>query len=58
MQELQMVALDLQKLVVIMRAQFYPTQLAIEKGYNQVIWTDDTSHEYIEEAGAMNIFVE
>lgn len=37
--------------------QFYPTQLAIEKGYNQVIWTDDTSHEYIEEAGAMNIFV-
>jgi branched-chain amino acid aminotransferase len=38
-------------------AQFYPTQLAIEKGYNQVIWTDDTSHEYIEEAGAMNIFV-
>ena len=38
-------------------AQFYPTQLAIEKGYNQIIWTDDTSHEYIEEAGAMNIFV-
>jgi branched-chain amino acid aminotransferase len=37
--------------------QFYPTQLAIKKGYNQVIWTDDTSHEYIEEAGAMNIFV-
>lgn len=37
--------------------QFYPTQLAIEKGYNQVIWTDDTSHEYIEEAGAMNIFL-
>ena len=38
-------------------AQFYPTQLAIEKGYNQVIWTDDTTHEYIEEAGAMNIFI-
>ena len=37
--------------------QFYPTQLAIEKGYNQVIWTDDTTHEYIEEAGAMNIFI-
>jgi branched-chain amino acid aminotransferase len=37
--------------------QFYPTQLAVEKGYNQVIWTDDTEHEYIEEAGAMNIFV-
>jgi len=37
--------------------QFYPTQLAIDKGYNQVIWTDDTNHEYIEEAGAMNIFM-
>jgi len=38
-------------------AQFYPTQLAIERGYNQVIWTDDNTHEYIEEAGAMNIFI-
>lgn len=37
--------------------QFYPTQLAIAKGYNQVIWTDDNTHEYIEEAGAMNIFI-
>ncbi len=37
--------------------QFYPTQLAIKKGYSQVIWTDDTSHEYIEEAGAMNVFI-
>ncbi|MFI1743531.1 branched-chain amino acid aminotransferase [Thalassobellus sediminis] len=37
--------------------QFYPTQLAVAKGYQQVIWTDDNNHEYIEEAGAMNIFV-
>jgi len=37
--------------------QFYPTQLAVDKGYQQVIWTDDTSHKYIEEAGAMNIFI-
>jgi len=37
--------------------QFYPTQLAKDKGFQQVIWTDDTTHEYIEEAGAMNIFV-
>ncbi len=37
--------------------QFYPTQLAKEKGYQQVIWTDDNKHEYIEEAGAMNIFI-
>ncbi len=37
--------------------QFYPTNLAIQKGYQQVIWTDDTTHENIEEAGAMNIFI-
>ncbi|WP_209404443.1 branched-chain amino acid aminotransferase [Pseudozobellia sp. WGM2] len=37
--------------------QFYPTQLAAKKGYSQVIWTDDNNHEYIEEAGAMNIFI-
>jgi len=37
--------------------QFYPTQLAVDKGYQQVIWTDDHTHEYIEEAGAMNIFI-
>lgn len=38
-------------------AQFYPTKLAVDKGYQQVVWTDDNNHEYIEEAGAMNIFV-
>lgn len=38
-------------------AQFYPTKLANDKGYDQVIWTDDNTHEYIEEAGAMNIFI-
>ncbi len=37
--------------------QFYPTQLAKAKGYQQVIWTDDTTHEFIEEAGAMNVFI-
>nr|WP_299343613.1 branched-chain amino acid aminotransferase [Allomuricauda sp.] len=37
--------------------QFYPTQLAADKGYQQVIWTDDNKHEFIEEAGAMNVFV-
>lgn len=37
--------------------QFYPTQLAKSKGYDQVIWTDDNTHEYIEEAGSMNIFI-
>ena len=37
--------------------QFYPTQLAVADGFQQVIWTDDNAHEFIEEAGAMNIFV-
>ena len=37
--------------------QFYPTRLAQEEGYQQVIWTDANTHEYIEEAGTMNIFV-
>ncbi len=37
-------------------AQFYPTSLAIEKGYQQIIWTDANTHEYLEEAGTMNIF--
>ncbi|BFP42274.1 branched-chain amino acid aminotransferase [Flavobacteriaceae bacterium GF1] len=38
-------------------AQFYPTKLAADQGYQQVVWTDDHNHEYIEEAGAMNIFI-
>ena len=37
-------------------AQFYPTNLAKEAGFDQVIWTDSHSHEYLEEAGTMNIF--
>jgi len=37
-------------------AQFYPTSLAQQKGYQQIIWTDANTHEYLEEAGTMNIF--
>jgi len=37
-------------------AQFYPTNLAKEKGYQQVIWTDSNEHKYLEEAGTMNVF--
>lgn len=37
-------------------AQFYPTSLAQAKGFQQIIWTDANSHEYLEEAGTMNIF--
>lgn len=36
-------------------AQFYPTKLAQEAGYNQIIWTDST-HEHLEESGTMNVF--
>ena len=37
-------------------AQFYPTKLANEKGYQQIIWTDDATHTKLEEAGTMNVF--
>lgn len=37
-------------------AQFYPTNLAKEEGFQQIIWTDANTHEYLEEAGTMNIF--
>jgi branched-chain amino acid aminotransferase len=37
-------------------AQFYPTNLAKEKGFQQVIWTDSNEHKYLEEAGTMNVF--
>lgn len=37
-------------------AQFYPTSLAQDKGFQQIVWTDANTHEYLEEAGTMNIF--
>ena len=37
-------------------AQFYPTLIAKKEGFQQVIWTDSSNHEYIEEAGTMNLF--
>ena len=37
-------------------AQFYPTYLAKKEGYQQIIWTDSNNHNYIEEAGTMNLF--
>lgn len=36
--------------------QFYPTKLANEQGFQQVIWTDDATHTKLEEAGTMNVF--
>ena len=38
-------------------ASFYPTKLAAEEGYEQIIWTDDATHKYFEESGTMNVFV-
>ncbi|WP_435133390.1 branched-chain amino acid aminotransferase [Formosa sp. A9] len=37
-------------------AQFYPTSLANEEGFQQIIWTDADTHEFLEEAGTMNVF--
>ncbi len=38
-------------------ASFYPTKLANERGFEQIIWTDDATHEVFEESGTMNVFV-
>ena len=34
---------------------FYPTMLAQQKGFDQVLWTDARDHQYIDESGAMNV---
>lgn len=33
----------------------YPTLLAHQDGYDQLIWTDASEHQYIEESGTMNV---
>jgi branched-chain amino acid aminotransferase len=33
----------------------YPTKLAQQEGYDQLIWTDAKDHAYIEESGTMNV---
>lgn len=33
----------------------YPTKLAQQKGYQQVVWTDAKTHSYVEESGTMNL---
>ncbi|WP_022829245.1 branched-chain amino acid aminotransferase [Sphingobacterium paucimobilis] len=33
----------------------YPTQLANDEGYDQIMWTDAAEHKYIEEAGTANL---
>lgn len=36
-------------------AAFYPTRLAREQGYEQVLWTDAIENKFLEESGMMNI---
>jgi branched-chain amino acid aminotransferase len=33
----------------------YPSKLALDEGYHQLIWTDGKEHQYIEESGTMNV---
>jgi branched-chain amino acid aminotransferase len=33
----------------------YPSKLALDQGYHQLIWTDGKEHQYIEESGTMNV---
>lgn len=33
----------------------YPTKLAQQRGYDQIIWTDSRNHRYLEESGTMNL---
>jgi branched-chain amino acid aminotransferase len=34
---------------------FYPTQVARQEGFDQVLWTDHKEHKYIDEVGMMNV---
>lgn len=37
-------------------ASFYPTYIAKNEGYDQILWTDSSTHNLIEESGTMNVF--
>uniref|UniRef100_UPI0032B2426A branched-chain amino acid aminotransferase n=1 Tax=Candidatus Karelsulcia muelleri TaxID=336810 RepID=UPI0032B2426A len=37
-------------------SSFYPTRIAQEEGYDQILWTDSSTHSFIEESGTMNVF--
>ncbi len=36
-------------------ASLLPAKLAVEKGYQQILWTDSKEHKYFEESGTMNV---
>ncbi|MDQ0105923.1 branched-chain amino acid aminotransferase [Chitinophaga terrae (ex Kim and Jung 2007)] len=35
----------------------YPTMVAKNKGYDQILWVDGFEHKYLQECGTMNVFV-
>jgi branched-chain amino acid aminotransferase len=37
-------------------ASLLPAELAKQKGYDQVLWTDAHEHKYVQEVGTMNVF--
>jgi len=36
-------------------SSLFATQKAMQAGYDQIIWTDAATHQYVEEAGTMNL---
>lgn len=36
-------------------AALWPTQLAKDQGFDQILWTDGHDHQYFEESGTMNV---
>lgn len=36
-------------------ASLFPAKQALEKGYQQILWTDSKEHKYFEESGTMNV---
>jgi branched-chain amino acid aminotransferase len=36
-------------------AAMWPTKLAQQEGYHQLLWTDSSAHQFIEESGTMNV---
>ncbi|WP_185851140.1 branched-chain amino acid aminotransferase [Blattabacterium cuenoti] len=37
-------------------SSFYPTRIAQKEGFDQILWTDSSTHTIIEELGTMNVF--
>jgi len=44
------------KLQVTTQVSFSLPKKAANEGYQQVMWTDDATHQFLEEAGTMNLW--